>query len=942
MAFSSINDHFIIWNESNLDKTKKLIQHEENSYIKLYFNNYIQNANKLVNEDPLTVLEKKNNPPSLNKKDYLSIPLYWWPNPDTDNGLPYIRNDGFINPETLAIDNDRQKLGKLSRDLECLSLSCFFTEKKGYGEAAKIRINKWFLDKKTSMNPNLNYSQCPPGKNIGNKSGVIDGYQFIRILDSILLLNYLKIINEHELAKLKKWFNDLLNWLLSNKNALKESNTDNNHAIYYDLQIIALSYFCKRMKICKDTIFKVKNKRIPNHININGHIPEELKRNRSFHYQAYAIRAFLDIHDISKRIGFNILYFKNKSCGSIYDALMFHLKYANNHEYWQFEQKDPFDTEKFFQNSLRLSNLINDLSIFNKCIPYFKKHSHLPDILLYPNSENNLLDIQIKQGIKEKFCPYDLIHKNKRFCKPLKETSLDEEDKKVLEILYKNFLLNLSDIEKEILYEKFISSEIATSFMTPLKWLVSIMYLESISNNEYSKAFELANQLYKDYEEHEFLNNLIFINLNLILLKTAWKTGKIKFTKSHFERLKNNKKLNEVQKSKIYFMMSRIERDTKIKESYIKKFFELVNINSFNRQEFIFLSSYFFKKNDQFQLKYLKNYLPQLSKFINDDDLILADLFFTFYQDKDQYYKIIEKYFVKKGLSSPLIDNSSLPLNISQKGKLKINKRKIEHTKNNKFCVTIVMTAFNAQDTISNSIISVLNQTHTNIKLVIVDDLSNDNTQKIVRRFSNLDSRISYIINSSNIGTYKSKNKAIDECRLKTDYFTFHDSDDWMHPQRINLHLEKHLHDKNIKSSLSRWIRFRDDDSISTADHGCQILHQNPCSLFFHKNTINDVGFFDGIRANADSEYISRIINYYGNDSHFNINSPLSLGLKHNTSLTTSGASKYINGVSPSRDKYTESWSAFHKRSILDGNLNNLKIKIDQVQRKFYAPNELQ
>ena len=58
MAFSSINDHFIIWNESNLDKTKKLIQHEENSYIKLYFNNYIQNANKLVNEDPLTVLEK--------------------------------------------------------------------------------------------------------------------------------------------------------------------------------------------------------------------------------------------------------------------------------------------------------------------------------------------------------------------------------------------------------------------------------------------------------------------------------------------------------------------------------------------------------------------------------------------------------------------------------------------------------------------------------------------------------------------------------------------------------------------------------------------------------------------------------------------------------------------------------------------------------------------
>lgn len=942
MAFSSKTNRFIIWNELNLDKTKSLIQNDENNYIKFYFNNYIQNANKLVNEDPLTVLDKKNNPPSLNKKDYLSIPIYWWPNPDTDNGLPYIRNDGFINPESLSMDNDRQKLGKLSKDVECLSLCCFFTDRKVFGKAAKTRINKWFLDIKTSMNPNLNFSQCPPGKNIGNKSGVIDGYQFIRILDSIILLNYLEIINQDELEKLQRWFNNLLNWLLSNENALNESNTSNNHAIYYDLQIIAFSYFCKRMKICRDTILKVKNKRIPNHININGQFPEELKRNRSFHYQAFTAKAFLDIHDISKRIGFNILYFKNKTCGSIYDSLVFHLGYANNHESWKFEQKDPFDTEKFFQNSLRVSNLTNDLEIFNKSIPYFNKHSHLSDIFLYPNSGNNFLNIQIKRGINEKFCPFNLIYKSNRFSKSLNQISLNDEDKRVLDILYKDFLLNLSDIEKKILYEKFISDEITSSTMTPLKWLICLVYLKSISNNEYSRAFELANLLLEAYEEHDFLGNWIFSDLNLILLKTSWRTGKINYTKSHFETLKNNNKLSDIKKSKIFFLMSQIERDTNIKESYIKKFFELVNPKSFNRQEFIYLSSYFFNKNNQTQLQNLKNYLPQLSHFINDDDLILADLFFTFYHDKDQYYKIISSYYAKQGLSSPLIDNSFLPLNILKKDKLKINKNKITDISNNKFCVTIVMTAFNAQDTISNSIISVLNQTHTNIKLVIVNDLSNDNTQKIIERFSNIDSRISYIVNTSNIGTYKSKNKAIDKNLLKTDYFTFHDSDDWMHPQRINLHLEKHINDKNIKSSSSKWIRFRDNDAISTANHGSQILHQNPCSLFFHKNIINDIGFFDGIRAGADSEYIARIINYYGNDSHININLPLSLGLKNNTSLTTSGASKYINGASLVRDKYKESWSAFHKKSILDNKLKDLKIEINQVHRKFEAPSGLQ
>jgi hypothetical protein len=47
-----------------------------------------------------TVMEKKQIPPSGDMHDYMTIAIYFWPDPKKPNGLPYIRRDGEINPET--------------------------------------------------------------------------------------------------------------------------------------------------------------------------------------------------------------------------------------------------------------------------------------------------------------------------------------------------------------------------------------------------------------------------------------------------------------------------------------------------------------------------------------------------------------------------------------------------------------------------------------------------------------------------------------------------------------------------------------------------------------------------------------------------------------------------------------------------------------------------
>src|SRR5690242_13391509 len=51
-------------------------------------------AKKALSEGLFTVTSKTATPPSGDKHDYMSQARYFWPDPKSPNGLPYIRRDG--------------------------------------------------------------------------------------------------------------------------------------------------------------------------------------------------------------------------------------------------------------------------------------------------------------------------------------------------------------------------------------------------------------------------------------------------------------------------------------------------------------------------------------------------------------------------------------------------------------------------------------------------------------------------------------------------------------------------------------------------------------------------------------------------------------------------------------------------------------------------------
>ena len=74
--------------------------------------------------------------------------------------------------------------------------------------------------------------------------------------------------------------------------------------------------------------------------------------------------------------------------------------------------------------------------------------------------------------------------------------------------------------------------------------------------------------------------------------------------------------------------------------------------------------------------------------------------------------------------------------------------------------VSVLITSYNREKYIGDAIQSVLDSTYKNFELIIVDDMSTDNSVGIAKSFEKKDNRIKVYINEANLGDYPNRNKA--------------------------------------------------------------------------------------------------------------------------------------------------------------------------------------
>lgn len=106
----------------------------------------------------------------------------------------------------------------------------------------------------------------------------------------------------------------------------------------------------------------------------------------------------------------------------------------------------------------------------------------------------------------------------------------------------------------------------------------------------------------------------------------------------------------------------------------------------------------------------------------------------------------------------------------------------------NQVKVSIITPAFNCEKYISEAINSVIAQTYSNWEMIIVNDKSTDNTEKIITEFIQKDNRIRLINLSQNSGAAVARNKAIDNANGR--FIAFLDSDDIWKKNKLKKQLE--------------------------------------------------------------------------------------------------------------------------------------------------------
>ncbi|KAF0369721.1 chondroitin AC/alginate lyase [Gigaspora margarita] len=341
--------------DANGNPKKYLNGHYYTEYLKILREQHNEMLYDLVHKADLAVANtsvysvtlKPQFAPSNDPHDYLSLARYFWPNPNTKDGMPYIRKDGYSNPEILTVE-DYTLLRKLMIEVQHLGFGYFFTKNDTYVKKVIHRLNEWFVDPKTKMNPNLNYGSLIKGSKLGRRTGVLDFHPIYQITQSIPLMRSSEFWDHNIESQFKQWLTEYYDWLKKSEHGRIERNSKNNHGTFYDVQAIHILEYIGQVKEAKDFAQKALKNRVNTGILADGQQPHETDRPTSWFYSTFNLHALFLLAERATHLGFDGWNYRGKNNQSIKTAVDYLLPFAlNGGEGWKFINIDGFKMNNY-------------------------------------------------------------------------------------------------------------------------------------------------------------------------------------------------------------------------------------------------------------------------------------------------------------------------------------------------------------------------------------------------------------------------------------------------------------------------------------------------------------------------------------------------------------------------------------------------------------------
>lgn len=297
-------------------------------------------AEALLSLEPMSVTEKADTPLSGDKRDYMTLSPYWWPDPDQPDGLPYIRRDGERNPEVYDYPErvNGQKLGEAVRLLAVLYR---ITGRERYAAKAAELLRVWFLDPERGMNPNMTYAQLIRGRTTIRGTGIIDSRNLCYALNAAPLLEGSAAWSDDDRRELQAWARSYLYWLEHSVNGRKELRAANNHGLWYDAVRVMTARAAGEREHAAGIVVSSLAQRLDKQVAADGSLPEELVRTLSLHYSTFALEAVAVMRNVTLDDGRELWEHP-----AVQRAIAFLLPYYEAPERWPHRQIKPFERER--------------------------------------------------------------------------------------------------------------------------------------------------------------------------------------------------------------------------------------------------------------------------------------------------------------------------------------------------------------------------------------------------------------------------------------------------------------------------------------------------------------------------------------------------------------------------------------------------------------------
>ncbi len=319
----------------------------------------IEQADKALTIRPQSVVGKTKMPPSGDRHDYMSLAPYFWPDPAKPDGLPYVRKDGEVNPESRdGSANDTLRMRLLGGTVETLALAYHFTKEEKYAAHAAEMLRVWFLAPETRMNPHLRFAQAITGVNAGRGTGILESRYIGFAADASALLAGSSSWGPTEQKAMGQWLEAFLEWLLTSGPGKDEAAAKNNHGSWFDVQTAQIALAVGRKDVAKRILKAVPEKRLAIQVEADGRQPLELVRTASFGYSCFNLEALAMLANFGDHLDVDIWKPAAGEKGSFRAALDFLIPYLDTPpaKKWPYPQIKEDDVDEMLP-VLRLAAL---------------------------------------------------------------------------------------------------------------------------------------------------------------------------------------------------------------------------------------------------------------------------------------------------------------------------------------------------------------------------------------------------------------------------------------------------------------------------------------------------------------------------------------------------------------------------------------------------------